>query len=243
MIDLDSLDPDEWLDDGRTPLHHAAERFDEGASVAALLARGADPRRRARDGCGPLWSAVRGDAEHAIPLLARAGADLSELDPEGRLLLPTVVRWRNTGAAEALVRAGARPDQAEPGGASALSIGLERGDFTVLEAMLGAGPAREALAARPHAQELATRKALVLRALREGKTYYRSNHEGWTELSFSQVRGAFVENGGGEGGDQGERVVGGDDEALEYLYQREAFASTSEREIWTQMLVRWGREP
>lgn len=107
--------------DGLTPLHEACAASRLGAGnyalfsagdprvVAFLLARGADPRSRARNGWTPLHAAAqvpRGGAE-VVTLLVDAGAPVDAADPNGWTPLHHAARVDGVDVARVLAARGA----------------------------------------------------------------------------------------------------------------------------------------
>lgn len=92
--------------DGETPLFPAAG-FDD--AVRFLLAHGAEPDARRRDGTNALWAAVAMNNAKSVKLLLEAGADPNAADQEeGQSCLDVAIAHRHRKCRELLEAAGAR---------------------------------------------------------------------------------------------------------------------------------------
>jgi ankyrin repeat protein len=93
--------------------------------TAVLLAHGADPDARSKDGWTPLTrAATRGDAKW-VKLLLDAGADVSAKGPRGWTALHYAAGRGFGGVVQTLVAAGATVNAANDDGATPLSLAKE----------------------------------------------------------------------------------------------------------------------
>ena len=102
---------------GGTPLLRAARQHGApvDASIALLLARGADPQARQEDGTTALHLAARAGRPKAVALLLEAGATADPVDVRGFSPLHSAAELGLVPLVELLLRAGADPSRAAPG--------------------------------------------------------------------------------------------------------------------------------
>ncbi len=131
---------------GRTALHRAASRGD-AASVAALLAAGADACAREPSGSTPLTLVLerRAPCVACVAALLAGGADADAADARATPLIYSARR----GAPDALallLRAGASVDRADGSGKTALFWAAAEGQLECVRALLAAGARVDAAA-------------------------------------------------------------------------------------------------
>ena len=119
---------DDLTDEERWPLIFAAGEGD-GAAVERLLASGADPGQRSKDGETPLHvAAIRGDMRTMRALLA-AGAEVDARTPKGATIYMTPTMWAvyhgHQEFVRALLDAGADPNAADENGKTLLAMSKE----------------------------------------------------------------------------------------------------------------------
>lgn len=137
-------DPDEFDEEGRAPLHIAAERSDS-AILTALIDAGADVEAAERP--LPHWRALHraclpspvrelGDAATVRLLLAR-GADANAVSSRGLAALHLSVSWADGELVQDLLDAGARADLADGNGFTPLHFACRRGATSLTESLVG----------------------------------------------------------------------------------------------------------
>eukprot|EP01006_Ploeotia_vitrea_P053934 TRINITY_DN67831_c1_g1_i1.p1 TRINITY_DN67831_c1_g1~~TRINITY_DN67831_c1_g1_i1.p1 ORF type:complete len:622 (-),score=48.85 TRINITY_DN67831_c1_g1_i1:174-2039(-) len=115
----------------------------DGASVAELLRKGADPDYRDHRNRTTFIKACHNAPIYVIQLLINAGADVNARAQSGETGLHRLSLWGETEAMEALLRAGANPNRADEQGDTPLMIAAARGDSASVRLLLqyGASPA------------------------------------------------------------------------------------------------------
>jgi ankyrin repeat protein len=138
--------------DGDAPVLTSAAR--SPAAVKLLLAHGADPHRRDRDGNTALWWAAGQNAPESVALLLAAGADPNAVDAEGKTALDVVLLHKLQSVTALLRQAGGQKGAA-----------LKAGKAVVKERRAADRDRRKEAAAR-HQQYLAMLPDFATRAKR-----------------------------------------------------------------------------
>lgn len=128
-----------WSPDGFTALHFAAF-FGGGAAAAALVAAGADPNARSRNGFRvmPLHSAVAGGHRDVVDVLLDAGADASARQRQGFTPLHGAAQSGDASIVDRLLAAGADPAAANDEGRLAEDLARSAGHAALAERLAGA---------------------------------------------------------------------------------------------------------
>ena len=134
-------DPMARGDDGRTPLHLAAQNNENPAVLAALLAAGAEPAAQDESGGTPLHHAARRSQDPAvIEILLATGADIEARDGRGETPLHVAASENaNVGVVEALLTGGADPMVENQYGHTPLQLAVSVENLAVFEALMAAG--------------------------------------------------------------------------------------------------------
>ena len=120
------------------PLIEAA-RSGDGALVAALLSRGADPRAAEPDGTTALHWAARAASADAVERLLAAGADPERANRYGITPLALAAESGEPAVVGALLAAGADPNTATPAGETVLMVAARTGRVPILDRLLTGG--------------------------------------------------------------------------------------------------------
>jgi cytohesin len=196
----DGADPNARDEEGRSPLHLAAERghleaidalVDAGADLEAAetAAPGWRPLHRA---CLPSPVRAQGDPPTIARLLAR-GADALAANTRGVTALHLVVPWGEAELVEALLEAGAVAGAADANGVTPLHAACRRGSLPLTEGLLAddgelTGPAlgRRADSAVARLED----RPVVLALLEAGAELGARDAEGRTPLHVAVESGA-----------------------------------------------------
>lgn len=124
-----------------------------------LLARGADPNERDRDGASALMWWTSNESEAMAKLLLEAGAEVDAKDGQGWTALQWAALGSNEKAARLLLEAGADCEWSNEDGDRALHLAAETGDVGVALALLMAGADWKARTALNETAEEIARKS------------------------------------------------------------------------------------
>jgi ankyrin repeat protein len=119
-----------------------ASRNGEPATVAALVARGADPNRSdaGPNHWTPLLHAVHTRQVETVRALIAAGADVNKPAPNGLTPLAMAASQGEAEIVDELLAAGANPRAVSSHGLTALQRAVARGDRRIVQALLRADP-------------------------------------------------------------------------------------------------------
>jgi len=132
-------DPNFRNDEGKTPLHDAAEYCPE--AIDTLIKYGADPNARDVGGFTPLHiAALEGSVEAAKALIPHA--DVNARDKEERMPLHLALEYNNCDVAMLLLQHGADPNARDGKGRTPLHLASAAGCVEVVKTLLerGANP-------------------------------------------------------------------------------------------------------
>ncbi|MBN2497872.1 MAG: ankyrin repeat domain-containing protein [Deltaproteobacteria bacterium] len=136
--------------------------------LKVFIERGAEVNTRTPDGRSALASSVGGNAEAAVDLLLRAGADPNTLDSRSVSVLYVATQNKNAKIARMLLDKGADPMWKTQDGRTALDWAVEVGDDELVALLARSVKASELKAARARAAQ-ARKKAKVDKVLADAR--------------------------------------------------------------------------